>query len=181
MNRAETSMQSNGTQIDLSLGSFASGFSTPARPLRKPSGSTATSSAPLSTPSPPTAAQFRRRRLEEDTPVTLSRRRSGLDDLDDADGGDVLDTPGQEKKWGDALDVSAPGRPSRTRSAGAKGGVNLTLRDQEKVCVISMSGVVRACLPRCGNNMNELLCSHDAQTPNVSYAAHQSPVAHRQP
>ncbi|PSR73176.1 hypothetical protein PHLCEN_2v10953 [Hermanssonia centrifuga] len=129
MNRADTSIQSIGSQPDLSLGSFASGFSTPARNIRQPSGSTAASSAALATPSPPNAAQFSRRRLEEPTP--LGKRR-GLDEFDDNEGGDVLDTPGREKKWGEGLDVSAPGRPARTRSAGTKAGVNLTLRDQEK-------------------------------------------------
>lgn len=131
---AGTSFRSNGSELDLSLPSFASGFSTPGRNLRHASGSTATSSAPLSTPSPPNAAQFTRRRLEEPTPVALGRRKSGLDDLDDNDSENVLDTPGKEKSFRDSLDISAPGRPSRTRSAGAKGGgINLTLRDQEKV------------------------------------------------
>ncbi|KAI0669382.1 hypothetical protein C8Q78DRAFT_978290, partial [Trametes maxima] len=49
--------------------------------------------------------------------------------------GDVLDTPdGREKKWGDVSEAGTPGRPKRTRSVGAggKGGLNLTLRDQEK-------------------------------------------------
>ncbi len=140
MNRADMSIQSIGSQPDLSLGSFASGFSTPARNIRQPSGSTAASSAALATPSPPNAAQFNRRRLEEPTP--LGKRR-GLDEFDDNEGGDVLDTPGREKKWGEGLDVSAPGRPARTRSAGTKAGVNLTLRDQEKVRVFHVRGHVR--------------------------------------
>ncbi|KAL4245899.1 hypothetical protein ABKN59_009564 [Abortiporus biennis] len=125
--RADTSSQSVGTHPDLSLGSFASGFSTPARNFRAPSASTATSSAPLSTPSPPIPAQFTRKRLEEATPLS---KRFALEDADE--GEDVLETPGREKKWGEGVDVSAPGKPSRTRSAGAKGGINLTLRDQEK-------------------------------------------------
>ncbi|CAL1703091.1 unnamed protein product [Somion occarium] len=128
--RADTSNQSAFTQPDLSLGSFASGFSTPARPGRVPSSSTATSSAPLSTPSPPNAALFTRKRLEE--PTSALRRFGSLDEGDEGDV-DALDTPGKEKKWGDALETPAPGRAKRTRSAGtAKGGVNLTLRDQEK-------------------------------------------------
>ena len=136
LNRAaDTSLQSNGTQLDLSLGSFVSGFSTPGRPLRQVSGSLAASMGPLATPSPPTAAQFTRRRLDEQTPM-LTRRRSGLDDHDDGDGADVLDTPGREKKYSEAMEMASPGRPTRTRSAGGKGGpINLTLRDQEKVCV----------------------------------------------
>ena len=134
MNRAaDTSLQSNGTQMELSLGSFASGFSTPARKARLPSSSTAASSAPLITPSPPAPAQFRRRRFEEPTPLANSKRKNSGEEHDDTDGADVLDTPGREKRWGEGLDISSPGRPARTRSAGAKGGVNLTLRDQEKV------------------------------------------------
>ena len=67
-----------------------------------------------------------------------------MDDVDDTDG-DVLDTPGQEEKWGDGLDATpAPDRTKRTRGAGAKGSVNLTLRDQEKVRVCSMFTVFHA-------------------------------------
>lgn len=136
MNRAaDTSMQSNGTQlVDLSLGSFASSLSaTPARNARQPSGSTATSSDPIATPSPPAAAQFTRRRLDEGTPISAIRRKNGLLDPDESGSTDVLETPDREKKLEDGPDVTSPGRPTRTRSAGAKGGVNLTLRDQEKV------------------------------------------------
>lgn len=129
MSRADTSIQSLGSQPDLSLGSFASGFSTPARNHRVASGSTAASSAPLATPSPPTAAQFARRRFEDPTP-----KRRGPDDTDDTDG-DVLDTPGQEKKWGDVDGTPAPDRLKRSKGATGKGSVNLTLRDQEKVRV----------------------------------------------
>jgi hypothetical protein len=140
MNRADTSIQSIGSQIgDLSLASFASGFSTPARNTRAASGSTAASSAPLATPSPPTAAQFTRRRLEDPTP-----KRRGLDEIDDTDG-DVLDTPGREKKWEEGLDATpAPDRTKRGRGAAGKGSVNLTLRDQEKVRVRRMLDVIYA-------------------------------------
>ncbi|OCH85364.1 hypothetical protein OBBRIDRAFT_798243 [Obba rivulosa] len=128
--RPDTSVQSLGTQPDLSLGSFASGFSTPAKP-RVPSGSSATtavSSAPLSTPSPSSSIAKRR---DEGTPASKRFGLSGHDD-EPEDGGDVLDTPGAEKRWGEAQDTPAPGRVARTRSAGYKGSVNLTLRDQEK-------------------------------------------------
>ncbi|KAI0684015.1 hypothetical protein BC835DRAFT_1294342 [Cytidiella melzeri] len=128
MNRADASFQSVGTHPDLSLGSLASGFSTPARNLRKPSSSTATSSALISTPSPPNPAQFSRRRLEDPTP---KRRGSGFDDPDEGDG-DVLDTPGREKNWNDAYESGGGGRLKASKSATGKGGVNLTLRDQEK-------------------------------------------------
>ncbi|KIP04593.1 hypothetical protein PHLGIDRAFT_75685 [Phlebiopsis gigantea 11061_1 CR5-6] len=123
MNRADTSIQSIGSQPDLSFGSFASGFSTPARNPRVASGSTAASSAPVSTPSPPTAAQFARRRFDDPTP-----KRRGADDANDADP-DVLDTPGQERRW---VDVDGTPAPKRGKGAAGKGSVNLTLRDQEK-------------------------------------------------
>ena len=65
----------------------------------------------------------------------MSKRFGGGEESEDHDG-DVLDTPDGRKdgKWGDVSEITAPGRPKRTRSASAKGGVNLTLRDQEKVC-----------------------------------------------
>lgn len=56
---------------------------------------------------------------------------SSHDEDGEYDEGDVLDTPGREKKWDDA--TTTPARMKRTRSTGPKGGVNLTLRDQEKV------------------------------------------------
>ncbi|EMD34205.1 hypothetical protein CERSUDRAFT_55205 [Gelatoporia subvermispora B] len=128
--RPDTSVQSLGTQPDLSLGSFASGFSTPAKP-RIPSGSSATtavSSAPLSTPSPSSSVAKRR---DDATPAVKRFGLSGHDE-EDEEGGDVLDTPGAEKRWGEAHETPAPGRVARTRSTGYKGSVNLTLRDQEK-------------------------------------------------
>ncbi|KAK7679624.1 hypothetical protein QCA50_017336 [Cerrena zonata] len=116
--RADMSNQSVFTQPDLSLGSLASGFSTPARTGRIASTSTAASSAPLATPSPPNAALFTRKRIEG----SALKRFGSLDDGDEGDEGDM-----------DALDTPAASRMKRTRSAGAgKGGVNLTLRDQEK-------------------------------------------------
>ena len=140
----DTSIQSTGTtHPDLSLGSLNSHFSTPGRNIslttRIPSVSsptTAASSAPLSTSSPPNPSVARRHVQDATTP---NAKRFGLgvsvadhheDEGEDADG-DVLDTPGQDKRWGG--DVAAPGRPKRTRSAGSKVTNNLTLRDQEKV------------------------------------------------
>ncbi|THH29016.1 hypothetical protein EUX98_g5172 [Antrodiella citrinella] len=128
--RGDISMQSAGTHPDLSLASFMSGLSTPARNSRVPSASTATSSAPLSTPSPPNAAAALRRRLEEGTPVARRFSSFGIDEGED--GMDVLDTPGREKKMDDNLN-STTGRGNRkSTGVGVKGGVNLTLRDQEK-------------------------------------------------
>lgn len=135
LNRADTSALSIGTHPDLSLGSLASGFSTPARKLRIPTTtqSSSPSSAPISTPSPPNVPTFARKKADEATPVAR-RFSSFAHEEDGEDGGaDVLDTPGREKKWGDTLETPAVGRMVRTRSTGAKGGVNLTLRDQEKV------------------------------------------------
>ncbi|KAI1785614.1 hypothetical protein LXA43DRAFT_1036902 [Ganoderma leucocontextum] len=124
--QADTSAQSSGTIPDISLGSFASTFSTPARKLRIPSTSTGTTAV-----SPPNGSFFKRR-AEEATPI--SKRLGHADDGEEEEG-DVLDTPDARKgseRWGEATDASAPGRPKRTRSAGSKGGINLTLRDQEK-------------------------------------------------
>ncbi|KAJ7583262.1 hypothetical protein C8J56DRAFT_953479 [Mycena floridula] len=127
----DTSMQSPGlSNPDISLGSLASGFSTPARPsLRVPSASsetTAPSSAPISTPSPPT---FSRRNGS----ISISRQLSGLQD--EEQDGDLLDTPAAEKpRWGDAPETpvaSRMKRNSRPTTTGNK-GVTLTLRDQEK-------------------------------------------------
>lgn len=135
----DTSVFSNGTHPDISLGSLTSGFSTPARNLRVPSTSshtTAPSSAQVQTPSPPTTSAFSRRKGEDGTP--LSRRLSTLNHYDE-DGpeaeGDLLDTPGVEKKrWGDVPDTPVATRPKRTARSSVGGTkATLTLRDQEKV------------------------------------------------
>lgn len=73
----------------------------------------------------------------------MTRKLTGMSYDDDFDNGvtDVLETPGKERtKWTGAEDLETPaaghGTAKRTRSsAGSKGGVNLTLRDQEKVRV----------------------------------------------
>lgn len=127
----------SSSQHELSLGSFASFSSIPGRlALRVPSTSsrtTAQSSAPLSTPSPPSASAYRRKGV--DAATSLSSRLNMLNDEGD-DGlgdGDVLDTPGAEKKrWPDAPET--PGAVSRSkRTKGDGKGAPLTLRDQEKV------------------------------------------------
>ncbi|KAI0761493.1 hypothetical protein BD413DRAFT_485884 [Trametes elegans] len=139
--RGDTSTQSSGTVPDISLGSLNTTFSTPARSLRIPStstGTTAVSSGPLSTPSPPAGlSTFARKRAEEATPVAKRLGHEDEGETREEHESDVLDTPdGRDKRWGDVSGVAAPGRPKRTRSAGtgagAKGGLNLTLRDQEK-------------------------------------------------
>ena len=143
--RADTSVQSAGTVPDLSLSSLTSAFSTPGRALRVPSASshtTATSSAPISTPSPPNVPSLSRKRGDEATPAAKRLGLSSHDEEGEDVEGDVLDTPGREKKWEDT--AATPGRMKRTRSAGAKGGVNLTLRDQEKVCVAGLYSPLRA-------------------------------------
>lgn len=141
--RADSSTQSGLTLQDLSLGSFGS-ISTPAK-LRVPStssGTTAASSAPLGTPSPPSLHVTRRNKLDTDAGTPLSKRLASFsrhveDDYEDGD--DVLDTPARENKGGD-LTTPATNRLSSKRKSSnannAKGSSNLTLRDQEKVCVI---------------------------------------------
>jgi hypothetical protein len=131
---------SNGTQ-DISLGSLGSFSTTPARPgLRVPSASsrtTAQSSAPISTPSPPTTSAIPRRKVD-DHPTSLSSRLSILNHDDEADDGigDVLDSPALgKKKWGNASETpGAVTRSKRPKTATSTGkGTTLTLRDQEKV------------------------------------------------
>ncbi|KAI9069427.1 hypothetical protein FKP32DRAFT_1640799 [Trametes sanguinea] len=134
--RADTSTQSAGTVPDISLGSFNSTFSTPARSLRIPSASTGITAVSSRPSSPPNGTSFAKKRAEEATPVA-KRFGSHEDEGETREehDGDVLDTPdGREKRWGEVSTISAPGRPKRTRSAGTggKGGLNLTLRDQEK-------------------------------------------------
>ena len=127
---------SNGTHPDFSLSSL---HSTPGRGLRVPSASsrtTAQSSAQVATPSPPSVSTFSRRKGLDEGP-SLSARMSFLnqDDRGEDGEGDLLDTPGGEKKqWGDRSDSPSGTRAKRARPGAAGGkGVTLTLRDQEKV------------------------------------------------
>lgn len=136
----DASTHSAGTVPDLSLGSLGSEFSTPARTgFRIPSATsetTAPSSAPISTPSPPAVGPVFSRK---NTPSLAQRLNlSGGEDGEDGDGGgDLLDTPGMEKRrWGDTLDTPVATRPKRVMRGGSSSGskgVTLTLRDQEKV------------------------------------------------
>ncbi|TFK68439.1 hypothetical protein BDN72DRAFT_841829 [Pluteus cervinus] len=148
----DLSAQSSNTHPELSLGSLLSGFSTPARSGRIPStttSGTAASSAPVSTPT--SSHAFSTGLATSRTRGAFGSRKNGMedgrrnlnvdDDQDDADG-DVLGTPGAEKKlWGDAAGVSILGTPGPTtatsRASGASKkvggkGTTLTLRDQEK-------------------------------------------------
>ncbi|KAJ3509684.1 hypothetical protein NLJ89_g5089 [Agrocybe chaxingu] len=133
---------SNGTHHEFSLGSLASFSTTPGRPaLRVPSTSsrtTAQSSAPISTPSPPIITAFSRRK-GDDAATSLSSRLNMLNHHDEERyevEGDVLDTPGAEKKkWTDAPETPEASTRSSKKSKGAVSGgkgVTLTLRDQEK-------------------------------------------------
>ncbi|KAJ3743052.1 hypothetical protein DFH05DRAFT_1499088 [Lentinula detonsa] len=128
----DSSMQSLGN-IELTLGSLPSDFSTPPRPgLRVPSATsqtTAQSSAPVTSP-PSVSVSFRRK-----GEPSLSRKLTGETEVE---GG--LETASAEKsRWGDVgLDTPISARPaaSRHRSrpsvSGSQKGVPLTLRDQEK-------------------------------------------------
>ncbi|KAI6097111.1 hypothetical protein EDD16DRAFT_1697992 [Pisolithus croceorrhizus] len=120
----DSSSHSGPTLPDISLGSLASGMSTPGRALRAPSSAsrtTAPSSAPISTPSPPVASHG-----------TSGLSRDEDDRVDDGEeeaetgGGGILDTP--------ATKLDGPETPAARRPRGnAPGkGVTLTLRDQEK-------------------------------------------------
>jgi predicted nucleic acid-binding Zn-ribbon protein len=132
---------SNGTHPDFSLSSL---HSTPVRGLRVPSASsrtTAQSSSQVATPSPPSLSTFSRRKGLDEGP-SLSARMSFLnqDDRGEDGDGDLLDTPGGEKKqWGDRSDSPSGTRAKRARPGAAAGkGVTLTLRDQEKVGIYNM-------------------------------------------
>ena len=133
---------SNGTHPDFSLSSL---HSTPGRGLRVPSASsrtTAQSSAQVATPSPPSVSTFSRRKGLVDEGPSLSARMSFLnqDDRGEDGEGDLLDTPGGEKKqWGERSDSPSGTRAKRARPGAAGGkGVTLTLRDQEKVGFCNM-------------------------------------------
>jgi hypothetical protein len=131
--QADSSFQSLGTP-DLSLGSLISAVSTPAKSLRVSSASsrtTATSSAPVSTPSPPHAPI--RRKGDEATPVALRKHISGREDDDDPES-DALNASRKEDNWeGDlGTPLNTRGKRSKSNATNPK-GTNLTLRDQEKV------------------------------------------------
>ena len=133
--QADSSLQSLGTP-DLSLGSLVSGISTPAKSFRVSSTSsqtTAPSSAPISTPSPPHALV--RRKGDEATPVTLRRHHISTREDDDEQGSDPLNASRKEDSWeGDlGTPLNTRGKRSKSNPANTKGN-NLTLRDQEKVC-----------------------------------------------
>ncbi|TDL18934.1 hypothetical protein BD410DRAFT_792731 [Rickenella mellea] len=141
----DASSQSLGRLEDLSLGSLPSMTLAPSkqRVASTSSGTTAPSSAPISTPSPPGMSYTRRKSSHNNandlaTPVGKRIAFSSFQINDDGvvdgeDGEDVLDTPGRERRF-DALETPAASRPSgkRTKSSGGKGSSNLTLRDQEK-------------------------------------------------
>ena len=133
--QADSSFQSLGTP-DLSLGSLISGISTPAKSFRVSSASsqtTAPSSAPISTPSPPHAPV--RRKGDEATPLALRRHHISAREDDDEQGSDPLNASRKDDSWeGDlGTPLNTRGKRSKSNPANAKGN-NLTLRDQEKVC-----------------------------------------------
>jgi len=142
--RADASNQSSGILQDLSLGSLGS-FTSPAR-FRVPSassGTSAPSSAPISTPSPPSGFITRRKTdefLPGTTPTSKRLAFSKPESLDEDDEPDLLETPAHDPK-ADAGSTPMPNRGNGKRKSSAAGGggsskpgSNLTLRDQEKVC-----------------------------------------------
>jgi hypothetical protein len=130
---ADASFQSLATP-DLSLGSLISRISTPAKSLRVSSLSshtTAPSSAPVSTPSPP--HPLVRRKGDEATPVVPRRHistREGDDNLES----DALNASQNGDNWeGDlGTPLNTRGKRSKSSATNPKGN-NFTLRDQEKV------------------------------------------------
>lgn len=98
---------------------------------------TASSSAPLSTPSPPEqqAPVSVRRRVDEPGSALRRLAITGHDEGDEVgEGGDFLDTPGH--KWGDGPDTPVANRKRTRATPGGNKGVTLTLRDQEKVTLV---------------------------------------------
>ncbi|KAI0281857.1 hypothetical protein BGY98DRAFT_1094721 [Russula aff. rugulosa BPL654] len=127
----DSSFQSLGTP-DLSLGSLISAVPTPSKSFRVSSVSsntTAPSSAPISTPSPPHA--HIRRKGDEATPLAL-RRHIGREEDDDPES-DSLNASQKENNWeGDlGTPLNTRGKRSKSNATNPKGN-NLTLRDQEK-------------------------------------------------
>lgn len=134
--QADSSFQSLGTP-DLSLGSLISAVPTPSKSFRVSSVSsntTAPSSVPISTPSPPHA--HIRRKGDEATPLAL-RRHIGREEDDDPES-DSLNAS-KENNWeGDlGTPLNTRGKRSKSNATNPKGN-NLTLRDQEKVCGLSL-------------------------------------------
>jgi hypothetical protein len=130
---ADSSFQSLGTP-DLSLGSLVSGISTPAKSLRVSSVSshtTAPSSAPISTPSPPHA--IIRRKGDEATPIAQRRHIHAREEDEDPES-DAFNSSQRENNWeGDlGTPLNTRGKRSKSNATNPKGN-NLTLRDQEKV------------------------------------------------
>lgn len=156
--RGNSSVQSFGTHPDLSLGSLVSDFSTPAKSFRIPSTSsvtTAPSTAPLTTPSPEQYPSLLRRnskgRTDDVTATPVARRR--LTSHDEEGENETQDILGTARKGPEDLAESAlNGRGKRSRAGAAAGkSVNLTLRDQEKVCLtvslFCMNCVLSCCMP----------------------------------
>ena len=118
---------SAGTLADLSVGSLGSlSFLSPPRPKPKlPSVSTASSSAtpPLSQP---IADPYSRLKTDvTTTPVTV--RRTSLSDDPDGDGTEL------EAQEEPATPIASRAKRGQSSIGASKGGVSLTLREQEKV------------------------------------------------
>jgi hypothetical protein len=127
-----------GTLADLSLGSLGSvSFRSPPKLERKlasvTSLSTAPSSATLSTPSPsqPLADSYSRFKTDVTTTPVALRRTSYSGDDPDGDDMEARDEP--------MTPVATRGKRGQSGVGASKGGVNLTLREQEKVREFSPS------------------------------------------
>ena len=127
----DSAFANNITHPDISLGSNPSSFISPQKGWKTPrlpsttSAATASSSAPLSTPSPSGPGNFSRRLSEEPnaTPLaSLHANKMAFLDEADPDPDPTMDTP-----------VLPRTKRGRSSIGGAKGATNLTLREQEKV------------------------------------------------
>lgn len=130
----DTAHDSSNTMPDISLGSLDESFKSPPPSKLLPrfsranpqASTSSTTSTRVKTPSP-TRKDLARRPSEDKTPKPA--RQNGYFEDNDED-----DTQTEnERRW--QSDTNGPSRHKRTRSGAgpAKGGVNMTLREQEKV------------------------------------------------
>jgi hypothetical protein len=136
---AALNQHASSHSLDLSLGSLISGISTPEKSLRVSSISshtTAPSSVPISTPSPP--HPLVRRKGDESTPIVPRRHVSTREEDDNTDP-DALNATQNGDNWeGDlGTPLNTRGKRSKSNATNPKGN-NLTLRDQEKVHLVPL-------------------------------------------
>lgn len=137
----EESHDSGNTMPDISLGSLEDSFKSPPRSLNKLptplslTGSTMMSSSSAATgklPSTPKKGMLMRRGTEDEAKTPRPADKSGfLDDSLEED-----DPTEATRKWESDNPAAARLGRSRSGTGAAKAGVNMTLREQEKVRIV---------------------------------------------